>query len=178
MIATSRGAGDRNRDSDAQKRWDRRAAPRAHIVHRLSDRLRLKIPAKRRDAAWFTDIAARLEQVPGITRVEISPTSGSLLIRHDPDDLLEQRLRQSGLFQITNPTPAAPPVLDTLTDVVSRSDQALERRTGGRTNLRSLLILVLVGLAIVQTLRGRIMIPAISLVIFATQLALSAKNRK
>ncbi len=153
-------------------------APRAQIVHRLPGRLRLKISEKRRDTAWFGEITPRLEKLAGVQQVEISPLSGSVLIRYEPHEPLEQRLRRSGILEITDPAASPPPVLDTLTDVVSRSDKALERRTGGRANLRSLLILVLVVLAIVQTLRGRIMIPAISLVIFATQLALHAKDRK
>lgn len=151
-------------------------APRAQVVHRLSGRLRLKVPEKRRDTAWLTKVASRLEQLPGVEQVEISPLRGGLLIRHKPDELLEQRLRQSEFLQIENPAAPSPPVVDTLADVVSRSDQALERRTGGKTSLRSILILVLVALAIVQTLRGRFLTPAVSLLFFAMQLAFRAKN--
>ena len=178
MTYTSHRRKDTSGDNAEQQHSEAHTTPRAHIVHRLSDRLRLKIVEKRRDAAWFDEVAASLEQIPGVIQVESRPLSGSFLIRHEPDDLLEQRLRQSGLFQFSDPTPPSAPVLDTLTDVVSRSDQALERRTGGRTNLRSLLILVLVALAILQTLRGRILVPAASLVIFAAQLALTARNRE
>jgi len=153
-------------------------APRARIVHRLPGRLRLKVPEKRRDTAWFTEIVGRLEQVSGVEQVEISPLSGSMLIRYDPNEPLEQRLRQNGLIQIENPAAPSSPVVDTLADVISRSDQALERRTGGKASLRTLLILVLVALAIVQTLRGRILTPAISLLWFAMVLAFMAKNRE
>ena len=91
---------------------------------------------------------------------------------------MAQRLRESGVLQIAEPGAAKSPVVDTLTDVVTRSDRALERRTRGKANLRSILILILVLLAIIQTLRGRILVPALSLLIFAMQLMLHARDHR
>ena len=152
--------------------------PQAYIVHSLSGRLRLKVPEKRHDKVWFTQIASRLEQEPGVERVDSNPLSAGLLLHHAPDAPMAQQLRESGLLRIGEPGASKSPVVDTLTDVVTRSDRALERRTRGKANLRSILILILVLLAIIQTLRGRILVPALSLLIFAMQLMLHARDRQ
>lgn len=151
-------------------------APTAHIVHRSRGRLRLKLPDKCRDAEWLSKTASRLAQVPDVEQVEVTAVSGSLLIRHHAGTELEERLAESGLFRIVDGPLSSPPVLDRITEGVYRSDRALERRTGGRIDLRTLLVLVLVALAIVQSLRRRIMVPAITLLIFAAQLAFVSKN--
>ncbi len=151
--------------------------PAAHIVHRLRGRLRLKIPEKRWDKEWLSEAASQLEKLSGVDKVDVSAVSGSLLIHHQPDAAVEQRLSGPGLFQIIDVPISDPPLLDRVADGIHRSDRALQRRTAGRTNLRTLLILVLVILAFVQTLRGRVMVPAISLLLFAAQLALMAKHQ-
>jgi hypothetical protein len=110
--------------------------------------------------------------------VEIRELSGSLLIHHEEQARLEDRLAETGLFRFGDVPAFVPPVLDRITEGVQRSDRALERRTGGRANLRTLMILVLVMLAIFQTFRGRILVPAISLLFFAANLALMGKDRQ
>lgn len=134
------------------------------------------LPDKRRDADWLSETASRLEQVPGVEQVEVSAVSGSLLIRHHAGAELKERLVESGLFRIIDRPFSSPPIIDRVTDSIDRSNRVLERRTGGRVNLQTLLILVLIGLAIVQTLRGRFMMPAVSLLLFAAQLVFMAKD--
>ncbi len=70
--------------------------PTAHIVHRLRGRLRLKVPERCRDVDWFAEAASRLEQVPGVKQVAVRAVSGSLLIRHQTDAGLEERLAAAG----------------------------------------------------------------------------------
>ncbi len=152
--------------------------PTAHIVHRLRGRFRLKIPEKRTDADWLAEAASRLERVPGVKQVEVRVVSGSLLIRHQTEAGLEERLAAAGLFRITDDLVASPPVLDPILDGISRSHRKLERRTGGRANLSTILIVLLVLAAFVQTLRGQILPPTVSLLWYAATLAIAAKNRE
>ncbi len=150
--------------------------PTAHIVHRLPRRLRLKVPEKRRDAEWLAEAAVQLERLPGVKRVEMRVVSGSLLIHHRVDAGLEGRLASVGLFHITNAHVGSPPVLDPILDGLTRSQRKLKRRTGGRANLEVVLIVLLVSAAAVQALRGKIMVPAISLLWYAAQLAFAIKH--
>lgn len=150
--------------------------PTAYIVHQSRRRLRLKLPNKCRDDEWLSKTAARLEKVPEVEGVEVAAVSGSLLIRHHAGTALKGHLAETGLFRIIDGPLSSPPVLDRVTDGVFRSDRAIERRTGGRVNLKTLLILVLIVLAIIQSLRHRIMVPAITLLLFAAQLAFMPKD--
>ena len=152
--------------------------PTAHIVHRLRGRLRVKVPEKRRDADWLADTASRLKQLPGVDQVEVRALSGSLLIRHQANTGLEHRLTSTGLFSITDAPIATPPVLDPIMDGISRSHHKLDRRTGGRANLQTVLILLLVLAAFVQTLRGQILAPAVSLIWYAAILAIASKKQE
>ena len=145
-------------------------------MHRSRGRLRLKLPNKCRDADWLQRTASRLEQLPDVERVDVTAVSGSLLIHHRAGPELMERLSSTGLFSIVDSPLSTPPVLDRIAEGVYRSDRSLERRTGGRINLRTLLILVLIALAIVQSVRRRIMVPAITLLMFAAQLVFMSKN--
>ena len=53
---------------------------------------------------------------------------------------------------------------------------ALESNSVSKGDLRKLLIVFVIVLAIIQALRGKIMVPAVSLLIFATNLALMAED--
>jgi hypothetical protein len=69
---------------------------RPQIVHRLPGRLRLRVPALRQiDQAqreWafvWRDLLGGTEEIES---VEVNPTTGSVLIRYDPDRLTEAEL--------------------------------------------------------------------------------------
>jgi hypothetical protein len=57
--------------------------PRAYMVHRTSDRMRIKVPGRRRDAIFFAALQRRLLQLDGVDGVEINSLTASVLIRHD-----------------------------------------------------------------------------------------------
>jgi hypothetical protein len=57
----------------------------AHIVHRTATRLRLRVPARKLDHAYFRDLKVRLAGCPGVRSVEPNPLTGSVLIAHDPE---------------------------------------------------------------------------------------------
>jgi hypothetical protein len=152
--------------------------PTAHIVHRLKGRLRLKVPGKRGDSDWFAATAARVQQVPGVRRVTVQTRSASILIVHRPGAQLGEQLAAAGLFTLTDELVASPPVLDPIMDGISRSHRRLARRTGGRANLQTVLIAMLLLAAFVQTLRGQIMVPAVSFAWYAASLAVFARGGK
>ena len=69
---------------------------RPQIVHRLPGRLRLRVPAIRQiDQAqqeWAFVWRDLLDGTGEIESVEVNPTTGSVLIRYDPDRLTEAEL--------------------------------------------------------------------------------------
>jgi hypothetical protein len=63
--------------------------PTARISHFTARRVRIKIPEKRRDRAYFSTVADRLAAWESVEQVEANPLTASLLIHFsDPQSLL------------------------------------------------------------------------------------------
>lgn len=149
--------------------------PRAYVVHRTRHRVRLRVPDKRADTAWFSEAAARLEEMDWVSRIETGPVSASLVLHCDIADNLDERLSTTGVFEFQAQAPAVPPATEQLKAGVSDLDRALRESGAGDTNLRSLLFLLMLILAGVQMARGQVMVPAISLLWYAMELVLGAR---
>lgn len=89
-----------------------------HFVHCLPRRTRLKVPQRRRDHAFFTELERRLAALSGVERVSITPEAGSVVVHHAPDFCWRSvRLGAMGLRPVAPPSastrtglrPGAPP---------------------------------------------------------------------
>jgi hypothetical protein len=130
-------------------------AAEASVAHDSPGRLRLKVPERRGDLAFFARLGAALAEAPGVRAVETNARTGSLLILHDGAHRppLEWAAGQ-GLLRPAerpfSPVPARP-----------------EREPDWRT-----VAAVLVGLlALLQLLRGQALGPATTLAFMAAQIA-------
>lgn len=146
--------------------------PRAHIVHQLRGRLRLRIREKRLDSDYFQEVSARIESLDGVTEVSCNATTGSLLLLHPelPFVDLEPRLNDLSLFEmVTEPEITATP-LEKVSNGFSWLNQAISETSSGDLDLRSLAFLGLIALSIQQIMRGNIMGPAIPMLFNAMSL--------
>jgi hypothetical protein len=148
--------------------------PAAHVVHLLRGRLRLRVPERRGDAAYFAAVLEQLAQVAGVEQVQANPVTGSVLVLHDELAYadLSARLDETGLFTLTQAPEPHAPGLAPVTSGFALVDRLLTEHSGGSADLRTLLFIVLLTLAIGQMLRGQVMAPAISLLWYALDLAL------
>ncbi len=64
-------------------------------------RIRIRIPERHRDEAYFTKVGETLAQVSGVLDVKVNPRTTSVLIEHDrePDELL-WRIHALKLFRL------------------------------------------------------------------------------
>ncbi|HYE36872.1 HMA2 domain-containing protein [Methylocaldum sp.] len=139
----------------------------AFVIHELPGRLRLRIPEKRSDAVFFADLAERLTQCPGVTRVAPNALTGSVLLLHSSETRavdVAKYAEQSALFSV-KPVSAAP--VRTLGQHASEGldafDRSLNSVSGGLVDLQSVFFLLLLGLAVHQARRGQLLVPAVSL---------------
>jgi hypothetical protein len=58
------------------------ALPLAEIVHAMPGRVRLRLAARRGDRVFFASIATGLSAIPGVSRVEVRPLTGSIMLQH------------------------------------------------------------------------------------------------
>lgn len=85
--------------------------PLAELVHAIPGRARLRIAARRGDAVFFASIATALSHTSGVADVEVRPLTASIVIRHaGPLSRIGDAARDAGLFVISTPVAAPPPV--------------------------------------------------------------------
>lgn len=89
------------------------ALPLAQIVHAIPGRARLRIDARRGDAAFFASVATGLSAVHGVSQIEVRPLTASIIIQHaGPLARISRAAEKARLFVLANshsapsPTPA------------------------------------------------------------------------
>ena len=134
----------------------------AYISHRTPTRLRIRVPSRKRDPAWFSQAKERLAEIAGVEAVDVNELSGSILIVHDLQDIgtLLVAAKKQGLFQITRPEAQKKA---TLRQDVAKGFSTVNRRvssaTGGYADLWDVAVLGLAGAGVYQLLRGNIAAP-------------------
>jgi len=144
--------------------------PEARVVHLSRGRLRVKVPEKRRDEAFFKTVEERLRSWQSIERIEVNPLTASLLVHFaDLGALFAENAMRNDLFAINfdelraEHEKARPSVMEWARQRWADADKLLRRWTDGNADLRSAAFLVAVAGAIVQAYRGQIAPPAATL---------------
>jgi Heavy metal associated domain 2 len=146
--------------------------PEARVCHFTPNRVRLRIPERRHDRAFFESVKRQLSQWQGVERVEVNPATASVLIHYsDGPAFLAEHYAENNLFTVGDIQPDGSG-LETLPAIsiaqrtrsgVEAFDKAVQRLSGGQADLRSLVVLGLLGSGVVQLLRGNVAVPAITL---------------
>ena len=133
--------------------------PGAYICHQTAHRLRLKIPGKRGDIAYFTALRNDLSGWPDIQEVQINPTTASvLLVPAVAPPVLARFGMSKKLFALK---PARPETINQrLLGSFRYVDEQLKASTSGELDLASLAFLGLVGAGTYQILMGNFFAPA------------------
>lgn len=143
--------------------------PAAYIVHAAPGRLRVRIPSKRGDLAYFAAVRKAFSDHPDISGLETNATTGGVLLRHNSENqVLPLREHSHGLFTLQEDP--VPKILDTIARGASGSNGSIRRNTG-LTNTESLLFLTLAGMGAYQLLRGQVLAPATTLLWYAWEIA-------
>jgi hypothetical protein len=150
--------------------------PEARVCHFTSNRVRLRIPERRHDRAFFEAVQRQLSQWQGVDRVEVNPATASVLIHYsDGPAFLAEHYAQNNLFAVGDiPPDQSAPETSPAISIAQRTrggvdafDRAVQRLSGGQADLRSLVMLGLLGTGVVQLLRGNVAVPAITLFWYA-----------
>lgn len=123
------------------------APPRIRLVHSTGKRFRLKVPATERTPETMTRIQRRLEATPGVTRAEVNPDTGSILVHHDGSEAFEDLLERAGLSENVLLAAVPPRLRQAVRGDASRAasgvsdwffaaDARLARATGGWLDLK------------------------------------------
>lgn len=154
----------------------------AFVVQELPGRLRLKIPEKRGDQAYFARLAAQLGEDRHIGQVRGNARTGSLLILHPPAIVAADLIARSERLGLVFPAQRLVPVRQSLFEYVSAGVKVCDRRLAsvsrGFIDLPSAILLGLLILALRQAARGDILVPAFSLLWYASGLVAPDKVKE
>ena len=152
--------------------------PSAYVIHTAPGRCRIKIPDKRHDSEYFDALESDLISVTGVKRVTINTITSSVLIQYQEQELpledLKSHLDAISHFEMTA-EPKTVTIWEDASQRLNRVDDYLKESSGGQIDMRSLMIVVFVLLAIRQLQRGSILGSASNLLWYATHLVLNKK---
>lgn len=138
--------------------------PDACVAHTCTGRTRLRIPDRRHDAGYFETVVEGLRSCGWITTVQANPATASIVIQHDVELAeIAHYAAASGLFSLTSLAPSADSALRGASDGLRAISSTVQGMTNGVLDAPSLAYAGLVGLALVQALRGNIAGPATTL---------------
>lgn len=131
--------------------------PLAFVSHKTRSRIRLKIPSKRKDHAFFAYIAEKMSSVEGVSSVEAYPLTGSILLLHssDPDRIIEMASVAGGLRFARN-AGSRTNLHRRVSETFKGIDIALRDVTANELDVGGLAVLTLLGAGIYQILKGNL----------------------
>jgi len=133
----------------------------AYVTHMTAERLRIKIPLRRRDEGFFTELRGSLGKIEGVESVESNPVTASILITHRTTmDAILEHGRINNLFSFRKNLPRQTTLHKKVTDGFSSLDNRIRKSTQGAVDGGGLAFLALAGIGIYQISRGNFAAPA------------------
>jgi hypothetical protein len=136
--------------------------PQASIVHHIKGRrLRLKIPSKKRDDGYFSELHKRLKSLKAFKQIEFNALTGSVLLIGDHPDIQEiaEFAAQKKLFQLETAAVPAVPLTQKITKPITQFSSWIRRFTHGDLELADVLFLGLMTFGIIEIIRGNFKSP-------------------
>ena len=150
----------------------------AYVGHSVPGRLRIKIPSKRNDTEYFARTRRVLSDCPGVTAVDVSALTGSVLLLHAVDaEKIGDYAQQHGLFQVASPASQSPSLHNQVAERLGTLNETISGILGRMVDLRASLFAALVGLALVQLFRGNVLAPTVTLLWYAAGVAMFAQTK-
>lgn len=152
-----------------------RELPSAVVAHACAGRLRLSFPDRKEQRPFFEEICEAVLQLPGVTKVEGRPATGSLIITHEGAHVqLIEAARERGVFGAQEPASSSAAHAKETTDWQSLVETLLKDMSTPSGAARSAAIVALIGMAVLQASRGQIMPPSTTALWYALSLLLGA----
>jgi hypothetical protein len=150
-------------------------AQHAHLAHVMPGRLRLRLPGSRGRPERLERVRRRIAAHPEVTAVEVDHRTGSVLVQGGiAVEALSLLGEEEDLFSLVPPA-ALRPLAEDVMQALENVDQRLSAATGGRLGVVSASVAALLAYAAVQLARGRVEVPATTLVWYAFTAMLLAR---
>jgi hypothetical protein len=131
--------------------------PAAHISHRTTGRLRVKIPSRKGDQAYLLSVKEHFSGLEGVEAVEINPLTASVLITHSSDErAIAQYARSSNLFVLQGLDSSPAGLQRRISKAFGNINSQLKTATSGEIDVGGLAFVVLMGFGVYQISVGNL----------------------
>jgi hypothetical protein len=151
--------------------------PRGFVAHVSQGRVRVKIPEKKNDQEYFSQLKKYLEPLPGVKKVETNSLTGSVLVLHTLDlkslddlKIMSDYSEMLGLFKVAPPDASNASIARSLAGGFVGLNQSVQGLTAGAMDLPTLGFFGLLGVGLWQMSRGEVAVPAITALWYASSL--------
>jgi len=130
--------------------------PEAHIQHSAEQRVRLRIPSKKGDAAFFSEARKKLSKLQPPDTIEVNPLTGSILLCREAVDIdrVSAFAEENDLFSVIQRGRSATPLAQKIADPFVAVSRFIDRLSGGELDLATVLFLSMLGVGFYEILKG------------------------
>lgn len=140
------------------------------LVHRLPGRVRVRIDGRRGDPKYFTDLSEDISRLPGVDRVKANPSTASVVIEFsETTENLMQQLHDNNLSVDLPVESRDTPAGQARQDAERASTHPFHLVSNRELNPMFMLGAVFAVLGVVQTFRGKILVPSLSVLWYAME---------
>ncbi len=135
--------------------------PSGRCVHCIQGRVRVRIPGKRSDAAYFQKVEATLSKRFPRAEIQVNPITASVLCQGDRCTLraVADAAKETKLFELAAPQEQVVPPAKRIQRSFQGANAAVRQASGNELDLPTLLFFSLVGTAVYQIARGNFGLP-------------------
>lgn len=143
--------------------------PASFITHQMPGRTRIRIPAMRRNEAYFQNVQKALQECKGVAGVETNPLTASVLVYHFSSlDEIKEFAEGRNLFLIeAKPAPSKALPSERISARLKSLDQRIMAITGGRLDGKEAAFSGLLLAAAYQVFKGSVLPAGATLVWYA-----------
>ena len=149
-----------------------------YIAHQMQGRTRLRAIQRPVDPVELAGVSAWFGSLDGVVEVDGRADTGSLIVEYEDvswQELEGLAIRRGILISDTPPQPARSGLAG-IQSAGTQLNQSLKEKTGGGMDARSMGVALLLTLALVQAMRGRVLSPASSYLWYAINLILGGNQ--
>ena len=134
----------------------------ALVVHNMAGRIRIRVPSKKGNEAYFASVKEALSACVGVEGVEVATFTGSILVRcHGPTEAVLGWAESQGLFVVRQEQSIKVTAFyDSVAGRFEALNDGIKTATGKSFDLPGVAFLALMGAGIYQIARGNFAAPA------------------
>jgi hypothetical protein len=136
--------------------------PDAFVRHRVGKkRIRLAVPSRKGDSAYFANLLERLDDFSAFDRREVNPLTGSLILEDSRLDLvaLGEYAQTNHLFLLHHEHLPAEPFAAQVAKPIGAASRQIRKFTGGELDLPGAVFIGLLTFGLFEIARGNFRLP-------------------